>query len=320
MTTEPPGLSRRPVGPDDVDPVLALVAACDLAAVGFVDFTRDELLADLRRADRATVGWYDGAGALVAYGWVTLAEGSNHCEVDLYVDPSADAAVGPAVLAHFLDEAQRLAEGAGYAGPLVDMGVYRQDARTQAWVEAAGFHVSTTFTRMRIELDHPIPPPAAAVTVREVPLADDAGLRVAHEIAEESFVEHFGHVPLGYDAWLERLTSHGPDWSRVWLAEVDAEPAGVLVSTQQFVESDDASYVRTLGTRPAARGRGVGTALLLDHFARAAADGRAAAILHVDVANVTGALRLYESVGMRPVLEIDAWVRGEPPVDAGTPA
>ncbi len=34
-------------------------------------------------------------------------------------------------------------------------------------------------------------------------------------------------------------------------------------------------------------------------------------LLHVDVANVTGALRLYESVGMRAVLEIDAWGKGE---------
>ena len=34
-------------------------------------------------------------------------------------------------------------------------------------------------------------------------------------------------------------------------------------------------------------------------------------LLHVDVANVTGALRLYESVGMRAVLEIDAWAKGE---------
>ena len=34
-------------------------------------------------------------------------------------------------------------------------------------------------------------------------------------------------------------------------------------------------------------------------------------LLHVDVANVTSALRLYESVGMRPVLEIDAWAKGE---------
>ena len=34
-------------------------------------------------------------------------------------------------------------------------------------------------------------------------------------------------------------------------------------------------------------------------------------LLHVDVANVTGALRVYESVGMRAVLEIDAWAKGE---------
>jgi hypothetical protein len=39
------------------------------------------------------------------------------------------------------------------------------------------------------------------------------------------------------------------------------------------------------------------------------------------VSNVTGALHLYESVGMRPVLEIDAWVKGElAAVDADTPA
>jgi hypothetical protein len=37
-------------------------------------------------------------------------------------------------------------------------------------------------------------------------------------------------------------------------------------------------------------------------------------LLHVDVANVTGALRVYESVGMRAVLEIDAWAKGEQPV------
>ena len=30
----------------------------------------------------------------------------------------------------------------------------------------------------------------------------------------------------------------------------------------------------------------------------------------VDVANVTGALSLYESVGMRSVLEIDAYAKG----------
>jgi mycothiol synthase len=305
------GPSRRPVGPDDLDEVAALLAACDTAVVGFVDFTPDEVLADLRRTDHERVGWYDDAGALVAYGWVSHAPGSNRCEVELYVHPDHDAALGAEVLAHFEDRARLLVEQAGYDEPVVGVGAYRQDDRARAWVEAAGYHRGTTFTRMRIELDHPTPGPSPSVTIREVEPDDEAGLRVAHEIAEESFVEHFGHVPVSFEAWRKHLTTYGEDWSKVWLAEVDSEAAGVMVTTNQFVETDDAGYVRTLGTRTRARGKGVGTALLLEHFARAAADGRTAAILHVDVSNVTGALRLYESVGMRPVLEIDAWVKGE---------
>jgi ribosomal protein S18 acetylase RimI-like enzyme len=63
----------------------------------------------------------------------------------------------------------------------------------------------------------------------------------------------------------------------------------------------------------------VAKALLRDCFAAAQRAGRKAVLLHVDVANVTGALRLYESVGMRPVLEIDAFAKGTSSVDA-TPA
>jgi ribosomal protein S18 acetylase RimI-like enzyme len=315
------GPSRRPVGPDDLDEVAALLAACDIAVVGFADFTADEVLADLRRSDREPVGWYDDGGTLVAYGWVSQAAGSNQCEADLYVHPDHDPALGPEVLAHLEDRARLLVEHAGYDEPVIGIGVYRQDARTRAWVEAAGYHRGTTFTRMRIALDHPTPAPSASVTIHEIRPDDEAGLRVAHEIAEESFVEHFAHAPMTFDAWRSQLTRYGEDWSKVWLAEVDGQPVGVMVTTNQFVETDDAGYVRTLGTRTSARGKGVGTALLLHHFARAAADGRTAAILHVDVSNVTGALRLYESVGMRRVLEIDAWIKGElSTVDADAPS
>jgi hypothetical protein len=55
--------------------------------------------------------------------------------------------------------------------------------------------------------------------------------------------------------------------------------------------------------------RGVAKALLRQYFSDQQAAGRAGVLLHVDVANVTNALGLYESVGMRPVLEIDAWAK-----------
>ena len=147
------------------------------------------------------------------------------------------------------------------------------------------------------------------MTVRRI--TEEADLRVAHEIEEESFLEHYGNVPISYESWLDRLLDRGEDFRHVYLAELDGTPVGLLTSTRQFEEDEDAGYVRTLGVLPAARGRGVGTALLRDCFARAHREGRRAVLLHVDVANVTGALRVYESVGMRAVLEIDAWAKGE---------
>jgi ribosomal protein S18 acetylase RimI-like enzyme len=49
--------------------------------------------------------------------------------------------------------------------------------------------------------------------------------------------------------------------------------------------------------------------LLRHYFSASQAEGRVAVLLHVDVANVTNALGVYESVGMRPILEIDAWAK-----------
>ena len=45
-------------------------------------------------------------------------------------------------------------------------------------------------------------------------------------------------------------------------------------------------------------------------FSADAAAGRVGTLLHVDTNNTTPALGVYESVGMRPVLVIDAWRRG----------
>ena len=57
--------------------------------------------------------------------------------------------------------------------------------------------------------------------------------------------------------------------------------------------------------------------MLRQYFSTQYAEGRTGVLLHVDVANVTNALALYESVGMHPVLEIDAWAKRVPVTTAG---
>ena len=303
--------THRRVGPEDLDAVCDLIAECDLATVGFVDFTRDEIATDLAKATIEAFGWYDGQGALVGYGWLRRIERTNQVELDLYLRPSSGDGLGHTMLAQLERRAGELAAEAGHASAWVGGNIYRQDTRTRDCLLAAGFAKQTTFTRMRIDLDPARPPelPASDVTIRRI--TGDADLRVAHEIEEASFLEHYGNVPTSYESWLDRLLDRGEDFRHVYLAELDGTPVGLLTSTRQFEEDEDSGYVRTLGVLPSARGRGVGTALLRDCFARAHRDGRRAVLLHVDVANVTGALRVYESVGMRAVLEIDAWAKGK---------
>jgi len=66
-------------------------------------------------------------------------------------------------------------------------------------------------------------------------------------------------------------------------------------------------YVASLAVLPSHRGCGLGRALLLHSFAEFYAMGKRGAALAVDADSLTGATRLYESVGMRPHTRYAMW-------------
>ena len=90
------------------------------------------------------------------------------------------------------------------------MGVYRADTRTRGWLEAAGYSVRTTFTRMRVDLDpdRRVEVPPTDVVVRRV--TEEADVRRAHEIEEASFLEHYGNVPITFEAGGSGCRSRDP--------------------------------------------------------------------------------------------------------------
>lgn len=304
---------RRRLSVDDLPAVLELLTASDLAAMGRTDFTATEVEGDLRDEHKEHQGWYDDAGTLVAYGWVTRAGDSSKVEIDAYVHPERDVAIGADLLAALEQRGRELAAAAGHDHATFDANAYRQDERTRQWLRQRGFEVGTTFTRMRIDFDGPVElgEPTPSVTIRRSTGSDD-DLRLAHELEEEAFTEHYGHVWRSFDRFRERFFEHGDSWCSLWLADLDGTPVGLLVANQQFVEDDNAGYVRSLGVIPVGRGQGVAKAFLRNYFSTAQGEGRVAVLLHVDVANVTNALGIYESVGMRPILEIDAWAKTVP--------
>jgi ribosomal protein S18 acetylase RimI-like enzyme len=117
-----------------------------------------------------------------------------------------------------------------------------------------------------------------------------------HEVSASSFHEFYVRAR-GFDPQLWLLA-----WDR-------AEIAGSSLAYPQRGSDDRLGWIGTLSVRRPWRGRGLGKALLRASFARLYDRGLRRVGLGVDAENPTGAVRLYESVGMRRVRRGDNWVK-----------
>jgi GNAT superfamily N-acetyltransferase len=139
-------------------------------------------------------------------------------------------------------------------------------------------------------------PPGVAVERAE----DEAGLQLWGRM----FCEAHGAPPAAAQAWIDAartLEFHDLPWEH-WLARIDGQPVGLGLS---FLGAGVVGLYG-IGTLPAARRRGVGTALTLVPMLEAREDGYAAAILH---ATPEGEL-LYPRLGFREYCRISRFVGG----------
>jgi mycothiol synthase len=303
---------RRPAV-SDAEEIFALVAARNTAAVGFADFTLDDMADELAEPglDLDSDAWLVHDGDQLV-GYATVFGKGDHRAVDLEV-VFADPAVGDWLLDQALPRAAELGRAHGHTKIAVDSGAYRTDDAKRALLADRGFLPGTTFHRMRI--DHAASP-AAESTPPETPpgitvrrgAPDDATRRAAHAVLNASFDGQFGFVPRPYDEWAAAHESRSSfDWSQLIVLELDGQPVAFRECTDEFVPDENCNYIGRLAVLPEARGRGLAKFLLRDAFTQDAAAGRTGTILHVDTNNPTPALGLYLSVGMRAVLAIDAW-------------
>jgi mycothiol synthase len=308
--------STRPVRAEDAEGLLLMQQAHQRAVLGRPDATLDDIRDQLADPDLdpASPVVLDADGSVL--GCAMVFPGAAHVEMDVVVDPVRAPDLFPTLLDRGVAIAAAAVRARGDAVVRVDQGCYRQDEQTAAALQQAGFAPATTFRRMRRPLDEPIAVTVPdGVALERVDVETDDALRRAHRLHTSTFAGHFGFEPRSYGDWLaghRARTGMGP----LWFATLDGEDVGFLHETDQFVEDEGAGYVLRLGVEKAARGRGVAKALLLSAFAGMRERGRGSALLHVDSANATGATRLYESVGMTPVVVIDVW-RAELPVGEG---
>ena len=293
----PDAYAVRPATVADAEVAHELMSAYDTRVIGHPDAT----LVDARDALAST----EVEAVLVergerTVGYATLRRENSQADIDLYC---LDDALGPPLL-EALEERARPAV-------LLRASTYSEDARKGEWLRQAGWRVGTGFARMRRDLQTPVPVPTPSDDVvirRGRPEAND--LRSAHMVHQEAFRDHYGFVPETYEVWLAKLNSRTTiDWSQFWLAEPAAGGTAVamLLATDEFVEDDNAGYVDLLAVLRGWRSRGIARTMLLLAFRDMQREGRSAAFLHVDRRGTTGAYALYEGLGMRAVLEMDAW-------------
>jgi len=306
-------------GGPDIDAAFAVVEAHN-ASIGLSgEDTRASVLGALRSPEADVAGSllaFDDEGRAAGYQLVEVDRPARQVFLDPYSDPGLDAQ-GDLLSALVSAGVERAAHLVGGEEPVwkVCAGARADDQRYVVVMERNGFEVVRHFFRMRIDLDSaaPLEPPLwrDGVTVET---ADTADIRHAvYEVLEEAFVDHWNHAARTFDEWVGYFdaTPEHVDLSQWVLVRVDGEPAAAMLGDLSLAQIDE-GYIRELGTRRAFRGRGLARALLLHSFAEARRRGWRSLQLGVDSESPTGAVGLYESVGMAPAWRALAMQRDVP--------
>ncbi|HEX3906776.1 MAG TPA: GNAT family N-acetyltransferase [Mycobacteriales bacterium] len=290
----PDQLTLRLATAADAAAVLELRVESEVAERGETESTLAEVAADLARPTHREWVHEDADGRVDATVWIE----KQAVDSSIFGEVTRDPARGAGLIEPLLEFAKRQARDTYPALPLHVFCDATATSRRDAFEAAGGVQVRVFF-RMVMNIASGMPgvelPDGA--TIRVIRADDPSDLRAMYDVIETAFREHFGAAPATYDEWIGAMSSPDvSDRSLWWLAEVEGEPAAGLIGRLL----PRRGWVDEVGTLPAYRGRGLARALLLTAFEEFRSRGFEQVGLGVDTANHTGALGLYESIGMTP--------------------
>ena len=283
--TLPAGLTTRPLTLGDAAAVAAIMAAEELRDTGEVSIEEADLLADWRRPSfdlaTRTLGVLDG-DRLVAYAELVRA------------GPGARRRRPRPPRTRHRHPPRRLAAGPGAGGGRLG----RRHARAAGLpgdrlLEALGFHVRWTSWVLALPdgvaiAAQPLP---AGYVIREATGADH---RAVWTVVEDAFLEWSVRDRQPFEDFAAQVL--GRPGFAPWNLRVAVGPDGEVAGAVVVLLAGDVGYVDKVAVRRDRRGLGLARALLADAFTQARAHGATRSELSTD--SRTGALGLYEKVGM----------------------
>jgi mycothiol synthase len=175
------------------------------------------------------------------------------------------------------------------------------DDRYSTILRSHGLEPIRRYWHMRVDITGSEEPPKHMEGLQLIVADDESLLRRLHAVHQDSFRDHFGFTFRRFEDWLALVeAAAGHDPARCHLVRWNEEDAGVLICDDSRAH-EGVDYLRTLGVTKQHRGQGIATLLLRHVMAEASARGRTAVELHVDSDNTSGAVALYERVGMSPM-------------------
>ncbi|WP_238154323.1 GNAT family N-acetyltransferase [Ornithinimicrobium sufpigmenti] len=286
----PPGLSARPLTIADARAVYQVMADLERAEIGSADIEEADIVADWQRPSvdvpAVTLGVFAG-DRMVGY-----AEAARDGRCDAAVHPDWHGRGIGTALARWMQHRSREL-GARTVGMPVPQG-----GTGDRLLEALGYHVAWTSWVLRL-------PEGAQIEPRSLPEGQDVRAaraeeyRAVHQVVDEAFLEWADREPQTFEDF-EAGVLHRPGFEP-WQVRVVVGPDGVVGAAVLVMARDEdgapvEGYVDKLAVRRDQRGQGLAQALLVDAFALAREHGAPAVGLATD--SRTGALSLYEKVGM----------------------
>jgi mycothiol synthase len=294
------GYEIRPATTDDLDAVAAVMRAADVAPTGGSD-PAVGMIRDLWSSpgvDLAHDAWVVSAGdAIVAYAHLQE-DGEARLKGWGDVHPEHQGrGIGSVLLDRALDRASERF-GSVPTG-LLELAVAEWNNEAARLMQSRGLERVRSFRHMQIDLEGaPVGPGEPPDGIRIRGIDPERDLREIHAIFVDAFRDEWGYREISFEEWKGNeidTPSFDPDF---WfIAEDQRAPVGAVSG----LIWDELGWVGELGVRKPWRGRGIAAALLRRSFSTFGTRGLTRVRLNVDAENPTGAVALYERVGMRKV-------------------
>lgn len=284
----PEGLTHRPITPEDVDAITALIAVVELHDDGVAEIDRDDVAVMFERA-----GWDPSENTVLVFeeaspiAWAEVHTG--RAEADVRPDRRGEG-IGSGLMAWTEERARTLG--------CPDVGQTVTDANRGAAELFAARGYEPGWTSWILEIEFGDEPPAVPRVPEGVSLRSyEAGRdeRAVHRLTDDAFCEWPGREPVPFEEWAGFVIRHRAFSPELSCLTFDGdELVGVLLAYDYAAEVE--GWIQQLATKATHRHRGIARAMMHQTFR--AFHGRGKKRCGVSTDSRTGALSLYERVGM----------------------